>query len=244
MRTGGKDWRWGRYVLGIMVLLVFPATADADSGTWIKGAAGWSGMAMGDINNADFRFYDYTINGFNFPNLDSGFSLSLHVGQDLSETLGVGFSWERQYARVNGTDQDVSAKLDLDANLFMGHLYWTPLRTSKWRFGAAAGLGPIFSDGRVKLEDRNQVNFGEGETSGTGLALEVMGLAEMAIGDRTQLQLTIGWRDAVIDEFKYQKATAVKDDGSLMTLDYTGYIVKLGVRYQLGWGATQGGDIN
>lgn len=244
MRLGINSWRRGIYVLGMSILLAFPALAGAGSGTWIKGAAGWSGVAMGDINNADLRFYDYTVNGFNFPDLNSGFSLSLHIGQDLSETFGVGFSWDRQYARVNGTDADVSAKLNLDANLFMGHVYWTPLRTSSWRFGAAAGLGPIFADGRIKLEDRNRVSFGEGDTSGTGLALEVMGLAEMAIGGRTQLQLTVGWRDAMIDEFKYESATAVKEDGSLMTLDYTGYILKLGVRYTLGWGATQGGDIN
>ena len=215
------------------ILLVITPDVRANEGTWVKAAAGWSGMAMGDINDADFRFYDYSIDGFNLPDLNSGFSLSLHVGQDFSPDFGVGFSWDRQYARVSGTDGDVTAKLKLDANLFMGHLYWTPLRTEKWRFGAAAGLGPLISDGKVKLEDADRVSYGESETNGDCLVLEFMGLAEMSVGDKTQWQLTVGWRDAVIKEFKYQGTTALKDDGSPLALDYTGFIIKLGIRYKL-----------
>ena len=218
----------------VLVLLVGGSTRVL-AGGWFKAAAGVSGMAMGDINDADFRFYDYTINGFDFPDLDSGFSLSFHLGYDLSPDFSLGFSWDRQYARVKGTDADVTADLDLDANFFMTHLYWTPLRTGRWAFGGAAGLGLVFPSGQVKITGENNVNWGEGKITGSsGLALEALARAEVAVGGSTAIELTVGWRYAVIDEFLYESRPALKEDGTRMSLDYTGYIVKAGVKFMFG----------
>jgi len=77
----------------VMVLLLLTGGAvQALAGGWFKAAAGMSGMAMDDINNADFRFYDNTPDGYDFPDLDSGFSLSFHLGYDLSRDFSLGFS--------------------------------------------------------------------------------------------------------------------------------------------------------
>lgn len=224
--------------IAMAVGIILTCSVDqAGAGTWFKAAAGVSGMAMDDINNADFRFYDYTINGFDFPDLDSGFSLSFHLGYDLSPEFSLGFSWDRQYARVEGTDQDVTADLNLDANFFMTHLYWTPLNAGRWDFGGAVGLGLVFTDGKVKITGENNVNYGEGETSGSSsLALEVMALVNYAFKESTSLDVTVGWRDAVIDEFQYAGAPALKEDGTNLALDYTGYIIKAGVKFMFGWG--------
>ena len=223
--------------VAITVVMVLAGSAEqVRAGGWFKVAGGVSGMAMDDINNADFRFYDYTINGFNFPDLDSGFSLSFHLGYDLSPEFALGFSWDRQYARVEGTDQDVTADLNLDANFFMTHLYWTPLNAGRWDFGGAVGLGLVFTDGKVKITGENNVNFGEGETSASSsLALEIMALVNYAFKESTSIEVTVGWRDAVIDEFKYAGAPALKEDGTNMALDYTGYIFKAGVKFNFGW---------
>ena len=244
-QTTGKTARILVITATILVFLGF-GSGPAAAGGWFKVAAGSSGMAMDDINNGDFRFYDNTINGFNFPDLDSGFSLSFHFGYDMSPELSLGFSWDNQYARVEGTDVDINADLNLDANLFMAHLYWTPLRTGRLAFGGAAGLGLIFPVGDVKITGDNNVNWGEGQISGSSsLALEVMGLAEYAVGGSTSLELTVGWRDATIDDFKVENRPAEKEDGTPIKLDYTGYIVKLGVKFMFGGDGDQDGpDIN
>jgi len=225
-------------VLGIAMavgIILTCSVEQAGAGSWFKVAGGVSGMAMDDINNADFRFYEPSENGYDFPPLDSGFSLSFHLGYDLSPAFALGFSWDRQYARVTGTDEDVTADLNLDANFFMTHGYWTPLRTGRWKIGAVAGLGLVFTDGKVKTTGQNNVNYGEGETSGSSsLALEVMALVNYAFKESTSLELTVGWRDAVIKEFKYESAPAVKEDGSNLELDYTGYILKMGVKFNFG----------
>jgi len=226
-----------RVLVITMTVLVFLVGGSATSaaGGWFKVAGGVSGMAMDDINDADFRFYDQTINGYNFPNLDSGFSLSFHLGYDLSPDFSLGFSWDRQYARVKGTDVDITADLDLDANFFMTHLYWTPLRTGRWALGGAAGLGLLFPSGEVKITGENNVNWGEGKITGSsGLALEAMALVGFAAGESTSIELTVGWRDAKIDEFGVDNRPALKEDGTHMSLDYTGYIVKAGVKFMFG----------
>ncbi len=218
-----------------ILALLLGGSTQAVAGGWFKVAGGVSGMAMDDINNGDFRFYDNTINGFNFPDLDSGFSLSFHLGYDLSPEWSLGFSWDNQYARVEGTDVDITADLNLDANLFMTHLYWTPLRTGRWALGGAAGLGLIFPTGDVEITGEGNVNWGQGEITGSsGLALEIMGLAEFAMSGSTSIELTVGWRDATVDDFKVENRPALKEDGTPIVLDYTGYIVKAGVKFMFG----------
>ena len=233
-RSNGKSVRVLAITASVLVLLVSGSTPAA-AGGWFKAAGGVSGMAMDDINDADFRFYDQTVNGFNFPDLDAGFSLSFHFGYDLSPEFSLGFSWDNQYARVEGTDVDITADLNLDANLFMTHVYWTPLITGRWALGGAAGLGLIFPVGDVEITGEDNVNWGQGEITGSsGLALEVMGLAEFAVGGSTSIELTVGWRDATVDDFKVDNRPALKEDGTPIALDYTGYIVKAGVKFMFG----------
>jgi hypothetical protein len=223
-------------VVGLSLLIGLAAPASA--GSWFKAAVGYSGMAMDDINNGDFKFYDYpddTPGGFDFPPLDGGFSLSFHLGYDLSEEFSLGFSWDKQYARLEGTDQDVTAKLDLDANFFMGHGYWRPLHTGKWDFGGAAGLGFGFPSGNVKVTGENNVNYGQGDTSGkSAFTLEIMALVDYSMSKTSTIEITLGYRSAVIKDIKVDNAPVYNEDGSQLALDYTGYIFKLGYKFIFG----------
>ena len=224
-------------ITAVVLVILASGSTPAVAGSWFKAAGGVSGMAMGDINDGDFRFYDQSVNGYNFPDLDSGFSLSFHLGYDLSPALSLGFSWDTQYASVKGTDVDITADLNLRANFFMTHLYWTPLRAGRWAIGGAGGLGLAFPVGDVKITGEDNVNWGQGEISGSsGLALEAMGLVEFAVGGSTSIELIVGWRDATIDDFKVENRPALKEDGTPIALDYTGYIVKAGVKFMFGGG--------
>ncbi len=220
-------------LLGLALMLAAaPALAG---GMWFKAAGGVSGLAMDDINNGTYRFYDTSIRGFNFPDLKSGFSLSLHLGNDISETVAFGFSWDMQHAHLAGTDVDVSAVMKLDADFFMGHFYWTPVRGRRFSLGAAGGLGFVAADGTVKVE-QGAVSFGEGKTSGTSLTVEALATLEYALASNQALQLTAGWRLAEVDEVKFEGSTALKEDGTNLALDYTGYTLKLGVLWRFGSG--------
>ena len=233
--TSLKCYNISSYRITALLLLmsILVATPALAGGSWFKVAAGTSGMAMDDINNGTYRFYDESIDGFNFPDLNSGFSLSFHMGSDISRNWGMGFSWDIQHGHVKGTDVDVTADMKLDANLFMGHLYWTPVQGKNFSLGAAGGLGFVAANGTVRVE-RGTVSYGEGKTTGTDLAVELMGTAEYALARNKALQLTAGWRLADISKIKFEGATAVKEDGSNLALDYTGYTLKLGVVWRFG----------
>lgn len=223
---------WGLLTGALLVLAAAPAFAG---GMWFKAAGGVSGLAMDDINNSTYRFYDTSVHGYNFPDVKSGISLSFHLGNDISETWAFGFSWDIQHAHVSGTDVDVTAVMKLDADFFMGHVYWTPVRGEKFSLGGAAGLGLVAARGTVKVE-QGSVSFGQGKTSGTNLAFEVMGTAEYALAGSKALQLTVGWREAEVDKVTFEGSTATKEDGSNLGLDYSGYTTKLGVIWRFGAG--------
>lgn len=232
---GNRSRRRRGWTLALgLILLMFAAPAWA-GGLWVKVAGGVNGMAMDDINDGTYRFHETSIHGFNFPDLNSGFGLSFHAGNDISPRWSFGFSWEIQHGHVQGTDVDVSAVMKLDADFFMGHLYWTPVRSRKFSLGAAGGLGIVSADGTVRIEQGN-VNFGQNKTSGTDLAFELMGTAEYALAGNKALQLTLGWREAKVDKITYQGTTATREDGSDLALDYSGYTARLGVLWRFGAG--------
>ena len=229
-------------VVGMGILLV-SLPGQALAGGWFKVAGGMSGMAMDDINNGDFRFYDYSAEGFNLSTLDSGFSFSLHGGVGFSGNMALGLSWERQHAHTSGTDIDVQANLKLDAEFFMLHYYWIPLQTGSWEFGAAAGLGLIFPNGKIDITDDNNVNYGEGQISGgSDVAYEVMLVGDWKYGRSTSLELTLGYRVGVLDDVKLDSAPVYNEDGSRLELDYTGYTIKAGFKFMFGGDAPD--DIN
>lgn len=230
-------------VLVVVGALVAAAPGQALADGWFKVAGGVSGMAMDDINNGDFRFYDYSADGFNLSTLNSGFSFSLHGGVGFSGNMALGLSWERQHAHTSGTDIDVSANLKLDADFFMLHYYWIPLQTGDFEFGAAAGLGLIFPNGKIDITDDNNVNYGEGKVSGgSDMAYELMLVADWNYGRSTALEVTIGYRVGVCNDIKLDKAPVLKEDGSNLELDYTGYTIKAGFRFM--FGGDPAGDIN
>jgi hypothetical protein len=241
-RTGAQDLL--RLIVLFLAVLMFLFTGTAlAGGTWFKGALGYSGMAMDDVNNSEFYFFEYS-EGFDLDDVSGGMSLSLHLGYDMDPRFGFGFSWDMQKGGTSGTDESVTGDLDLDANFFMTHLYWTPLRSDRLAFGLAGGLGPFFADGKVKLTE-GSVNYGQSDMSGSSWASEVMGTVDYRLSRLSALQLTLGWRWAKMDEFKIDSAPVLMEDGSNMSLDYTGYIVKLGWKAWFGWEGDSGHpDIN
>ena len=225
-----------RPILLVVVLTMVAVLAAAPvqaGGFYFKAAGGISGMAMDDINNSNFSFSGDPDDGYNFPDLKSGFSMSFGLGADLSKHWAMGFNWNIQHAHTSGNDGDVDGTLKLDANIFMLNGYWLPMRGQKFSVGAGAGIGIVGANGTTKVE-RGNVDYGEGKTSGTNVAYEIFGTAEYLLSKSTALQLTAGWRVADVKTVKYNNATLLKEDGSNMSLDYTGYTLMLGVVFRMG----------
>ena len=215
-----------RIVILAVMLATVPGTA-AVAGSWFRVGAGLADMAMDDINDADLRFYEDTIHGYNFPDVGTGLLMDVAFGYDVGPHLGIGVHWDRQWAKVKGTDVDVDGTLGLHAHAFVGRVYWRPLRSERWRLGLVAGTGPLFTDGYAKVS-RGTVNYGEYKLGGSAWSVDAAVAADRALGERTILQVWAGWRWAKISEFTYE------DRRSGLSLDYTGWTLRAGLVFGFG----------
>jgi len=219
------------FLLVSLAVLAFPAAATA--GGWARVGGGLAGMAMDDINNSDFRFYDDTINGYAFPDVGAGFLLDLALGNDLRPDLGFGFHWDRQWARVKGNDGGVDGTIGLNANAFMGRVQWRPLRGERWRLGLVAGLGPMFTDGFTEIS-RGTVYYGKTDLTGHTWAFDASLSWDLLVSARTRLQVWGGWRRAKIGDVRHGGAPVLKEDGSPLSLDYSGWLARAGLVFGFG----------
>jgi hypothetical protein len=217
----------------LVVFLVLTAAGPLWADTpWLKLAPGYAGLAMDDFNNEQFSFFEDSA-GYDMKPLNGGFALSFHLGYDLAPAFAMGFSWDRQFARTTGTDQDVEAKVNADADLLMGHGTWTPVRGDGWSLGGVLGFGPIFTAGSVK-EVKQTVSFGEAKLRGNGWAFEVLVMGDWRLSTRSLVELTAGWRQAKVSKIEADKRPVFKADGDRLALDYSGFVVKLGWKYEFG----------
>ena len=238
MTTMPRKTRARRHLALGLLLLVWTGAVPARAGNvWFEVSGAWNGLAMDDINDGTFRFHDTSIDGYDFPDIDGGFGLGFHLGSDIAPGLGFGFSWERQHAHVEGTDVDVTAKLKLDADVFMGHVYWRPLRGGKFSGGLAGGLGFLAANGVVDITDGG-ASYGNLDTSGSDLAGEAMFVAEYALAANKGLRLTAGWLLAKVARVDVGGRRATNEDGSDLALDYSGSTLRLGMIWRFRGGAT------
>jgi hypothetical protein len=219
-----------------LVLIVWTSGVQAAAvgeGSWVQVSLGLHGMAMDDINKTDFRWHEDSANGFDLKELSSGMALSFGIGYDMSPALGYGFFWEHQYAKTDGQDQEIKADVNLGANIFAGRVNYNFIRSEKWRLGLAGSLGYLATSGNVKIST-DGVNYGDTAIKGSGWSLEGMAIVEFVAGESTIVQVTGGWRQAEVKSFKNGGATAKLPDGSDMTLDYTGFTARVGLKYRFG----------
>lgn len=210
----------------VLALAAGPSAADS----WVRVAGGFSQMAMDDIDGATFNFYDEPGEDATFGDVKAGWVFDLGLGYDLSETWGLGLHWDHQRGSTSATDQGVDGELNLAANLFIARGYWRPLRKPTWNLGLMAGFGPIFSSGEAKIS-RGSTNYGEDKIEGNGWSLDLAAHLDWVLTDHAQLQVQGGWRSANIDKFKVGGYDVQKEDGSNAALDYSGWQVKVGVRW-------------
>ena len=121
---------------------------------------------------------------------------------------------------------------DLDANFFTARGYWRPLRQEKWHLGGVAGRGYFFCSGKARVT-RGSTNYGERDVSGSSWCLDAAALLGWRLSENSELQMQAGWRQAVIGNFKVGSVPVTRADGSDAELDYSGWQVKVAVRWLL-----------
>jgi hypothetical protein len=218
----------------ILVLAVGSSSfAEESQGSWVQVNLGVNGMAMNDINETDFRWHEDSPDGFNLDDVNSGMALSFGIGYDLSPLVSYGAFWEHQYASTSGMDQDMKAEVNLAADIFSGRLNLNFIRKEKWRFGVGGSMGFLVAGGDVNKTTAG-ASYGQSDLSGDCWAFEGMANLDIVAGESTVVQITGGWRLAEVSSFKNGKVPVLTPDGEDMSLDYTGFTARVGLKYRLG----------
>ncbi len=225
----------GLFILTLVLTLGQASTTLAVNaeGSWFQVSFGVNGMAMDDINQADFRWHEDSPDGFNLDKVNSGLALSLGVGYDLSPLLNYGLFWEHQYASTKGTDMEIEADVNLAADIFTGRMGLNFIRQEKWRLGVVGSLGFLVAGGDVN-QTTSGASYGQKDLSGNCMVFEGMANLDIQVSESSILELTGGWRLADVESFKYGSAPALKADGSDMSLDYSGFTARVGLKYRFG----------
>ncbi len=218
----------------VLVLGLGPASFAAEGeGPWVQVSLGMNGLAMDDINQTDFRWHEDSPGGFDLDDFNSGLALAFGVGHDISQMVGYGLFWEHQYAATKGSDLDMEADVNLAADIFSGRLNVNFIRAEKWRLGVAGSLGFLVAGGDVNKTTAG-ASYGKTDLSGTCWALEGMANLELVVGQSSIVQITGGWRQAEVKSLKYGGTTVTGPDGGDMSLDYSGFTARVGLKYRFG----------
>lgn len=220
-------------ILLLIISLSGLAHAGDDQRSWVLVSLGVNGLAMDDINNTDFRWHEDSPDGFGLGEVTAGMALSFGIGYDLSPAISYGLIWEHQYATTKGTDQDLTADVNLAADNFLGRMEYRFLRKEKWRLGLAGSLGYMVVGGEIN-KTTSGASYGDSDLSGNTWAFEGMAIVDIVVGKSSTLQISGGWREAKVKSFKNASAPVLKDDGSDMSLDYSGFTARVGLKYSFG----------
>lgn len=235
---------WATLMLVFVLTLGTDSFAGDEGGSWVQVSLGINGLAMDDINETDFRWHEDSPDGFNLNEINSGMALLFGVGYDSSSLLGYGMFWEHQYASSSGVDQEMEADVNLAADIFTGRLSLNFIRKEKWRLGVAGSMGFLVAGGDVNKTTAG-ASYGKSELSGDCMVFEGMAKLEIVTGGGSVVQITGGWRQAEVTSFKNDNKPVKMADGEDMSLDYSGFTARAGLKFWFGSGGDLGvGGLN
>jgi hypothetical protein len=221
----------------IAVLLLaapFPAYAETQFG--IAGFAGYNSYGMDDVNELIDEVNDaFAGTGYEMDEISSGFAFGGGLRIRPSSQVLVAIDYERLSASSDLSIFDASIELDVPANGFTGTaLYFFP-STSRARFGIGAGLGYYTSSGSLSA-DSSGIGF-EVDVEGSGIGFHGLAAADVGISPTVHLEGMAGYRFAETSDLEIAGETAYNLDGEEATLDWSGFMSRVGLTFYFGGGA-------
>ena len=198
---------------------------------WIGATGSWGTYSMSDINTI-LRDINTTLlagTGLHMDEITSGFGLGAVLAGDFAGGATIGFAYDRLFASSEVGDASGKLTYGLGANAFQAFgQYRFPSSTPfSPRIGVGAGL--VSTSDALKLSVTGG-GGGSSDVTGTGPLFEACAGGDWWAAPQFALTGSLGYRYAKVGEFKIQDQTAFNADGSKQTLDYGGFIARLGVK--------------
>jgi hypothetical protein len=221
-------------ILCLAATFALPALASAAGPrVWLATDGSWATYSMSDVNN-EVRAINAALDstGLVMDEVKHGFGFGFALGLDTPGGLSVGFGYERLAASTEIGDFSGVIRYNLPANTYRA--------IAKYRFPsqqpvAAAigvGVGRVSEAGSVEAA---AIGFGAiaADLKGSGPLIEGFVSGEWSGGPRVALVGSAGYRYAKVSELQTQGQTVLNPDGSKYTVDYSGLLIRIGMKLML-----------
>jgi hypothetical protein len=218
-------------VIACVAVLAVPSFSRAEKGVpWAAGSIGFHTYAMGDVNDG-IHGYNTLIAPLNMEDIKSGLGLGGAVGMDYPK-FSVAVSYERLKGKSDVSDVSGHVEYRVPANLFLAEGTYRRPTSGSLGWGIGAGIGLVSSAAEVDatipaLTDQTR------KLEGSSAAFDVFVTGVADVYKHVAVVPSVGYRYAKIGEVKSDGATLTNSDGSKFTLDYSGLMTKVMVRFTL-----------
>ena len=223
-------------LLSLVAALALPASGSTSVIVpWVSVAGSWATYGMSDVNreiasiNAAFSDSGLAIR---MDEVHNGLGFEVAAGLDLPGGFAVGLGYQRLSASTNVSDGSSALAYELPANAFSlrgSYRFPTP---GAGGFSLGLGVGWISEAGSVRLSAMGYPAFAF-DLEGSGLLLEPFATGDWSVTPRVAVTGSAGYRRARVPEIQIFNQTVYNIDGSKYSVDYSGVLMRFGLRLAL-----------
>ena len=218
-----------------LLLLAGAGPVQAETQFGVAGFAGYNSYGMEDANELIDEVNDALLgSGYSMDEISSGIGFGGGLRIRPSSKVMIALDYERLNADSELSIFDFSFKLDVPANAFMGTAVYLFPSTSRAHFGIGAGLGYYTASGSLGA-DSSGVG-GEIDVEGSGVGFHGLGALDFAISPVVHLEGMAGYRMAETSDLEVAGETAFNAEGEEATLDWSGFMSRVGLTFYFGSG--------
>jgi len=218
-------------VMAIVFLAISPVFAVA-AGPWAAFNVGYGTYSMSDLND-QLRFIN-NFGGLSIDEINGGLNVDLTAGYQFVSGLGLGLGYGRLNGSTSYSDPTGILEINVPANVFKALIEYHLESKSKADLYFRGEVGSISATGDALLTD----GINRLTTDYEGSSLFLAGIFGVGIPMSTSVGIhgQLGYRMANIDPVKDNGTLPFQNDGSPMTHDYSGFLIRVGVRVHFAGG--------
>lgn len=212
-----------------LLALAVPAIAHASPNPWIAIDGSWGSYAMSDVNDDIKSVNDLLAgSGLKMDEIHGGVGVGGRFGLDVTGHWSVGIGYERLFASSKVEDPSGRIEYRFPANAFRAFGDYVVYR-SNLHLGIGAGL--VSASGSVEFEDKSSPPAVHVDVTGSGPLIEgSLGGEYWVVRPKFALLGSAGVRYARIEKVEGDGQTVTNADGSNYTIDYSGVLLRVGMK--------------
>lgn len=210
-----------------LVLLICPDVVWA-ARPWLAGAGSYATYDMADLNDV-IDEVNTVIAPDHLATLEDGPSWGVRLGLDTDPGV-ISLGYERLSGSTAVASDASMAEFDMPAHVFNLLLEQRIESDGRTRFGIGVGLGILRSAGAFRASAVDSSGAVRADISGTGPAFEIFATMDHWATDFLAVSPAVGYRLARVDHIDLENTYGYGLDGRGMSLDYSGFFVRLLVK--------------